>query len=135
MPADKIMTVEEYSRIEHQTPYLCYNKFIMMQEFYSNSHWGMGPLWFMGIGIVGMTFIAVLAIISIALKGYSLWHASKRNEKGWFIAMLILNTVGILELIYIIFILKKWSKKEEKKHEHNHHKDSHDDHHEHKSHQ
>lgn len=40
-------------------------------------------------------------------KGYSLWIASKNNQKIWFVALLVFNTVGILEIIYIFFIAKK----------------------------
>lgn len=57
--------------------------------------------------------IFALAIAAIALKGYALWHAAKRDEKWWFIALLVINTAGILELVYIIFFLKKFSVKSE----------------------
>ena len=39
-------------------------------------------------------------------KGLALWHAAKRDEKKWFVALLILNTLGILEIIYLFFIVK-----------------------------
>ena len=43
-------------------------------------------------------------------KGCSLWIAVKRDEKWWFLALLVINTVGILEIIYIFYIAKKkWS--------------------------
>jgi methionyl-tRNA synthetase len=58
-------------------------------------------------------FIFLLVALAIALKGYALWHAAKRSEKWWFIALLVINTAGILELIYIIFFLKKFSAKSE----------------------
>jgi len=51
----------------------------------------------------GMIFLIVW---SLALKGVALWHASRRNEKGWFIAILILNTVGVIEVIYLLLIAK-----------------------------
>jgi methionyl-tRNA synthetase len=62
------------------------------------------------LGLFGMLIIFAFALLIVALKGYSLWHAAKRNEKWWFVAILILNTIGILELIYLIFIVKKWPK-------------------------
>jgi len=40
-------------------------------------------------------------------KGYSLWTSAKNKQKGWFIALLIINTFGILEIIYIFFVAKK----------------------------
>jgi len=40
-------------------------------------------------------------------KGYALWIASKNNNKKWFIALIILNTFAILDIIYIFYIAKK----------------------------
>jgi hypothetical protein len=65
----------------------------------------LGPGAFIGLTILGILF-AVWFIISIALKGYALWTAAKRGEKWWFIALLVINTMGILELLYLLFIAK-----------------------------
>lgn len=47
-------------------------------------------------------------------KGCALWIASKNNKKLWFWVLLVLNTLGILEIIYIFAIAKKnWSGMEE----------------------
>jgi hypothetical protein len=51
--------------------------------------------------------LLVLAIWTIPWKGYALWLSAKRDQKIWFIVMLILNTVGILEIFYIFKIAKK----------------------------
>lgn len=51
--------------------------------------------------------IFVVAIWSVAWKGLALWKAARSSHKGWFIALLILNTAGILEIIYIFAIAKK----------------------------
>jgi len=40
-------------------------------------------------------------------KGCALWIAGKKDEKKWFLALLILNTVGILEIVYIFYVAKK----------------------------
>jgi len=40
-------------------------------------------------------------------KGYSLWTSAQNKQKGWFIALLIINTFGILDIIYIFFVAKK----------------------------
>jgi len=50
------------------------------------------------------TAIVVLAIISIwslVWKGFALWKSSKKNSMIWFIVLLVLNTFGILEILYI----------------------------------
>lgn len=80
----------------------------MMNSFYngysSYAPWGgMSPFWGIGFGIFGLVLLVVLA-----LKGYALWHAARRSEKWWFIALLVINTMGILELVYLIFIVGKW---------------------------
>ena len=53
--------------------------------------------------------LAVFALISLALKGYALWVAAKHNAKWWFIALLIVNTLGLLELVYLVFFSPKGS--------------------------
>jgi len=51
--------------------------------------------------------IAILAVWSIIWKGIALWKAAQNNAKWWFIVMLVVNTIGILEIIYIFFFSKK----------------------------
>ncbi len=64
-----------------------------------------GPGWLLGMSLLGGLFL-LLVLVSLALKGFALWHASKRNEKWWFVALLLINTLGILELVYLIFFAK-----------------------------
>jgi len=45
-------------------------------------------------------------IWSLSWKGLALWHAAKRNEKWWFIGILIINTIGILEICYLAFVVR-----------------------------
>jgi hypothetical protein len=47
--------------------------------------------------------VVIAAAWEIVWKGVALWRASRRNEPGWFIALLILNTVGIFPILYLIF--------------------------------
>lgn len=57
-----------------------------------------------------MVWFLPLLIWALFWKGYGLWTASKNNQKGWFVALLIVNTFGILEIIYTFGIAKKkWS--------------------------
>lgn len=42
-------------------------------------------------------------------KGVALWKAAQLSHKKWFILLLVINTLGILEIIYIFFIAKKYS--------------------------
>lgn len=50
--------------------------------------------------------IILLAVWSIIWKGLALWKSAKNQHKVWFIIMLIVNTVGILEILYY-FIFSK----------------------------
>jgi len=36
-----------------------------------------------------------------------MWTAAKHGQRNWFIAILILNTLGILEIIYLFRFAKK----------------------------
>lgn len=40
-------------------------------------------------------------------KGLGLWHSARNKQKIWFIAMLVLNTVGILPIIYLLFFRRR----------------------------
>ena len=43
----------------------------------------------------------VLVFWELSWKGIALWKAARNNQKYWFIAMLVLNTAGILPILYI----------------------------------
>ena len=40
-------------------------------------------------------------------KGVALWKAANNKHKRWFIALFILNTLAILEIVYIFYFAKK----------------------------
>jgi len=61
------------------------------------------PNW--GLGM--MVLFGILAVWSSVWKGIALWKAGRNNDSGWYIAMFIVNTLGILEIIYIFAISKK----------------------------
>ncbi len=63
-----------------------------------------------GQPIAGSIILIVLIVWSFAWKGLALWNSAKNEEKYWFVAVLILNTVGILEILYLfVFSKKKWN--------------------------
>lgn len=51
--------------------------------------------------------IAVITIWSTILKGAGLWRAANLKQRNWFIVMLIINSVGIIELIYLFRFAEK----------------------------
>ena len=55
-----------------------------------------------------LALLLVLAVVwSIIWKGIALWKSGRNGQKGWFIVLLIVNTVGILEIIYLLCCSKK----------------------------
>lgn len=46
--------------------------------------------------------LVVLAVWELIWKGLALWRAARQNQSGWYLAILILNTVGILPIIYLL---------------------------------
>ncbi|TWH46220.1 DUF5652 family protein [Sporomusa sp. KB1] len=44
---------------------------------------------------------------STVWKAIATWHAARNSQLGWFIALFIINTVGVLEIIYLSFFAKR----------------------------
>lgn len=64
----------------------------------------------MDIGSNSWNWILPLVIIDVILKGISLWRSARSSQKVWFVALLIVNSVGILPAIYLLFFDKKKKK-------------------------
>jgi 4-amino-4-deoxy-L-arabinose transferase-like glycosyltransferase len=60
-----------------------------------------------------LLLLIILGLWTLPWKGMALWRAARRKEKGWFIALLVLNTLAVLEIIYL-FVFSNRKKKEEK---------------------
>jgi len=62
-------------------------------------------------------FAMLVALLTLAIiwstiwKGVALWKAAKNSSTAWFIVLLIINTLGILEILYI-FVFSKCCKKD-----------------------
>ena len=54
------------------------------------------------LGFMGMSWVLISLIWTIPLKGYSMWLSARRNQPIWFILLLIIQTMGIFELIYLL---------------------------------
>ena len=60
--------------------------------------------------ILGMgfwLFLGVLMAWSLFWKGLALWRAARMGHRKWFIVILLLNTVGILDILYLYVFSKK----------------------------
>ena len=54
-----------------------------------------------------MILFVVLMVRSAIWKWIGLWKAGTKKQMTWFIVMFILNTVGILPIVYLAFFQKK----------------------------
>lgn len=79
---------------------------------WEHNDYDFGAHHFLGMGDVGIYALAPVIIWSLVWKGWSLWLAARRGEQIWFIALLLINTVGILEIFYIFVIAKQKDTKE-----------------------
>lgn len=61
--------------------------------------WGITPE-------AALAILSIIGIWSLVWKGLALWKSAGQKQPVWFIALLIINTAGILEILYI-FIFSK----------------------------
>ncbi len=45
-------------------------------------------------------FVGMLSLWELAWKGVALWRAARNSHKWWFVTILMLNTLGILPIVY-----------------------------------
>jgi hypothetical protein len=63
---------------------------------------------FLVLPILLYIIVVVLLVIWIfSWKIYAVWLAVKNNQKKWFITLLLLNTLSLLEMYYVFKVLKK----------------------------
>jgi hypothetical protein len=67
---------------------------------------GVVDMVFHGLGSGGFGIIILLLAWSLVWKGLALWRAAKRGHMWWFIAFLVIHTLGLLEIIYIFGVTK-----------------------------
>lgn len=63
------------------------------------------------------TWMSIMLVWSLVWKAWALWKSARAGEKVWFGALLVINTVGLLEILYIFYFSKQSPKdtdKEEK---------------------
>ena len=60
--------------------------------------WERGSIFGAGFGL--------LLVWSLFWKGLALWKSARNDERYWFIALLLINTAGILELLYLFVFAK-----------------------------
>lgn len=71
--------------------------------------WNKMHLWNPLVGFP-IFLVSALLVWSLVWKGIGLWKSARHEQKGWFIALLILNTAGVLPILYLAFFQKKGKK-------------------------
>jgi methionyl-tRNA synthetase len=52
-------------------------------------------------------FFALILLWVLPWKGIALWKSARNGHKYWFIALLVVQTFAILDIIYIFLIAKR----------------------------
>jgi hypothetical protein len=74
----------------------------------------MNQAYFEGINqfVLNNWWVLLLVIVwSAVWKGWALWKAGQLKDGVWFVALLVINTLGILEIAYIFFFSRRELKK------------------------
>lgn len=88
-----------------------YNLSSMYIQQYEDNWFGKSEILYFIIPLV------LFALLDVVLRGVSLWKSAQRKQKVWFIALLLVNSVGVLPAIYLYLNRKvaKDAKKSSKK--------------------
>ena len=68
--------------------------------------------------------LALIIVWIFIWKGIALWKSARLSHKKWFVTLLIINTFGILEIIYIYFVARQYSVSTEEHHDTSDHRDT-----------
>ena len=81
-----------------------------MKYLIKSRRYEMPPEWvcpFFPNPALAITFTILLVVWSIVWKGIALWRAGSNRHVVWFIVLFIINTAGILEIIYIFAVSRR----------------------------
>ena len=60
------------------------------------------------LSIQQAALLTLIVTWDLAWKGVALWRASQAKHKTWFIVLLVINSVGILPILYLLTHPKKF---------------------------
>ena len=73
-------------------------------------HWNYAPWYgswgepFLGLGLF---LLCAIVLWSAIWKALALWNAARDGSKIWFVVLFLVNTAGILEILYLYVFRKK----------------------------
>jgi hypothetical protein len=53
--------------------------------------------------MIGIFIVLLIIAWEVLWKLTAMWYAGKNNSKAWFVALAVINTIGILPILYLIF--------------------------------
>jgi len=53
-------------------------------------------------GFFSSPLFYLLALADLALRGVSLYKSARKDQRLWFVALLIINSMGVFPLIYLL---------------------------------
>jgi len=81
---------------------------ILASQAYNNAFSAIAAQTGISLAAVSLLF-GIVSLWSLAWKGIALWKSARKKSPVWFIVLLAVNTIGILEILYI-FIFSKIGK-------------------------
>jgi methionyl-tRNA synthetase len=67
----------------------------------------------LGIGVNGISPVLIILLLlwTLPWKGYALWLSARNGQKIWFVVLLVVNTLAILDIIYIFAVGRPMTRK------------------------
>ena len=73
------------------------------------------PHSFRDVPPAGRGLVVAVVAWSLAWKGASLWRAARNGSKPWFVTLLLTNTLGLLDMVYLFGVGRRgrWERLDE----------------------
>lgn len=73
---------------------------------------GASPTGMHGVPASGRVLVVAVVAWSLAWKGASMWRAARNGSKPWFVTLLLTNTLGALDAIYLFGVDRRHRREE-----------------------
>ena len=60
--------------------------------------------------LLNNSWLFLVVAWTLIWKGLALWRAARAGQKVWYVVLLVVNTVGILEIVYLLITNKPKAK-------------------------
>jgi len=87
---------------------------IAASQAYNNTLSAIAVQTGISLAVISLLF-GIVSLWSLVWKGIALWKSARKKSIVWFIVLLAVNTIGILEILYIFIFSKIGEKKSGKR--------------------